>query len=111
MSLDAEATRALRQADPEVLRAGLVGVIGQREEEWTRDWRDLLLALAPYHDCARRLGLDPAEVFDEAAERSPAALREVVREFGRRSDVTSAAFGFFVEDTPEGPRYGFAWPR
>src|SRR6266480_3615749 len=108
MSLDADATRALRTADPELLRAGLVRVIEEREDEWTRDWRDLLLALAPYHDCARRLGLDPAQVFAEAAEQSPPALQEIVREFGRREDVTPAAFGFYVEETADGPRYGFA---
>jgi hypothetical protein len=28
-----------------------------------------------------------------------------VEEFGRRTDVTPQAFGFRVEDTPEGPRY------
>ena len=110
MALDSDATRALREADPELLKGGLVRVIEQREEEWTRDWRDLLLALAPYHDCAGRLGLDPETVFDEVAERSPPALREIVREFGRRRDVTSAAFGFYVEETAEGPRYRFAWP-
>jgi hypothetical protein len=26
------------------------------EDEWEKDWRDLLVGLAPYHDCARRLG-------------------------------------------------------
>jgi hypothetical protein len=63
--LDEDATRALRQADPELLKAGLVRVIE----------------------------------------------REVVREFGRRRDVTSAAFGFYVEETADGPRYRFAWPN
>jgi hypothetical protein len=109
--LDADATRALRKADPELLRAGLLRVIVDSREVWERDWRDLLLALAPYHDCARRLGLDPAEVFDEAAERSPESLRDVVRRFGRREDVNTAGFGFYVEETPDGPRYRFAWPK
>jgi len=110
MSLDADATRALRERDPQRLRGGLARVIAEGEDEWTRDWRDMLLALAPYHDCARRLGLDPRQVFDEAADSSPPALREIVREFGRREDVTPAAFGFYVEETAEGPRYRFAWP-
>jgi hypothetical protein len=109
--LDADATRALREDDPELLRAGLVRLIVQRQEEWGRDSRDLLLALAPYHDCARRLGLDPAAVFDEAAGQAPVTLREIVRDFGRRQDVTPGAFGFYVEDAPGGPRYRFAWPR
>jgi hypothetical protein len=34
----------------------------------------------------------------------------VVEEFGRRRDVTPEAFGFCVEETPEGPSYRWAGP-
>jgi hypothetical protein len=57
-------TRALRARAPEVLRAGLLRVLVEGEDEWVKDWRDLLIGLAPYHDCARRLGLDPVVLFD-----------------------------------------------
>jgi hypothetical protein len=30
--------------------------------------------------------------------------------FVRRSDVTLAAFGWSVVETPDGPAYRFAWP-
>ena len=72
---------------------------------WSTDPRELQLALAPYHDCARRLGLDPVAVFDQVAEAGPPELRDAVREFGRRDDVTLAAFGSAVVETADGPRY------
>jgi hypothetical protein len=100
-------TRALRERAPDVLRVGLHRLLVEGEEEWLKDWRDLLVVLAPYHDCATRLGLDPAVVFDEAAEAGPRTLTQIVREFGQRRDVTPAAFGFEVIAGPEGPRYEF----
>ncbi len=35
----------------------------------------------------------------------PSLRDELVEEFGRRTDVTPQAFGFCVEETPEGLRY------
>ena len=35
-------------------------------------------------------------------------MRELVEEFGRRTNVTPQAFGFCVEETPEGLRYRWA---
>jgi hypothetical protein len=100
-----ELSRALRERDDAVLLLSLQRTIVEGEQEWVKDWRDLLVALAPYHDCARRLGLDPSELFDQAAAEGPEILRDTVREFGRRRDVTPEAFGFAIEDEPGGPRY------
>jgi len=72
---------------------------------WAADPGELPRALAPYHDCARRLGLDPVAVFDQVAEAGPPELRDAVRAFGRRDDVTLAAFGSAVVEAPDGPRY------
>lgn len=69
------------------------------------DWRDVLVALAPYHDCALRLGLDPVKVFDGASVDSPDDLQAMVRKFARRSDVTLGAFGWAVSTSSEGPCY------
>jgi hypothetical protein len=91
-----ELTRALREQKPELLSLGLERLLAEGEKDWIEDSRDLLVALAPYHDCARRLGLDRTGLFDQAAEKGPATLRETVREFGRRRDVTPEAFGFAV---------------
>jgi hypothetical protein len=69
------------------------------------DVRDVLVALAPYHDCARRLGADPVEVFDLAAAGAPDAARELAMTFARRDDVTLEAFGWVLTDLPDGPCY------
>jgi hypothetical protein len=87
------------------VEADLVDLLVTGEEEWVKDDRDLMMALAPHHDCARRLGADVPALFRRAAAAGPASLRERVEEFGRRRDVSPQAFGFYVEDTPEGLRY------
>jgi hypothetical protein len=105
------ATAALRARSPAELHRGLVESLVEGEQEWLKDERDLIVALAPFHDCARRLGLDPATVFDDAAAAAPAALRDTVTTFGRRGDVTPAAFGFVLDHASEGPRYrSTVWP-
>jgi hypothetical protein len=83
-------------------------MLGAERARWSADNRDLLVALAPYYDCAGRLGLDPATMFDQVAEAGPPELTAAVRDFGRRDDVTLAAFGWTVVETPDGPRYDAA---
>ena len=109
MPLD-ELTRLLRTGDPSRVEADLVDLLVTGEEEWVKDDRDLMMALAPHHDCARRLGADVAALFRRAAAAGPASVRDVVEEFGRRTDVTPQAFGFSVDETPEGPRYRATGP-
>ena len=106
MSDDA-ASQALREGSPEVLRAGLRDLLVDGRLQWVRDGRDLLVSLAPYHDCARRLGLDVEAVFDAAADAGSPTVRDLVREFGRRRDVRLRAFGFLLEKGPDGPRYRY----
>jgi hypothetical protein len=103
-------TRALRERSEALLREGLLEFVADGEAEWLRDRRDLMWGMAPFHDCARRLGLDPAEVFDTAAAAGPASLADDVREFGRRTDVDGSSFGYELYDTPDGPAYRFMQP-
>ena len=104
--LDRVATEALRSASPGKLEASIRGLLTDPENAQLReDWRDLLVALAPLHDCARRLGLDPVTVFDAAADGASAEMATLAREFGRRTDITGESFAFIVEDTDEGPEY------
>jgi hypothetical protein len=106
--IDHPPTEALRLGSADVLRDRLVRMLVEGEEEWLKDWRDLLVAMAPYHDCATRLRLDPARLFDDVSSDAPPALADVVRSFGRRTDVTPSAFGFELTELPEGPAY--EWP-
>ena len=101
-------TQLLRRGDAGLVEADLVELLVTGEEEWLKDDRDLMAALAPHHDCARRLGADVAALFRRAAAAGPASMRALVEEFGRRTDVTPQAFGFCVEETSEGLRYRWA---
>jgi hypothetical protein len=100
-----DVTQLLRTGDLRLVEADLVDLLVTGEEEWLKDERDLMMALAPHHDCARRLGADVAALFQRAAAAGPASVRETVEEFGRRTDVSPQAFGFWLEETPEGLRY------
>ena len=62
-----------------------------------------MVVLAPYHDVARRLDVDPGEIFETVASGGPASLRDVVRAFGRRDDIRPDKFGFAVVDTRTAP--------
>jgi hypothetical protein len=104
--LDRVATEAVRNGSPERLEASVRDLLTDPEYAQLReDSRDLLVALAPLHDCARRLGLDPVTVFDAAADGAPPEIATLAREFGRRTDITEHSFAFMVEDTDEGPEY------
>ena len=103
------ASRALRTGSTEHLRSDLVDVLVEGEEEWRKDSRDLMMALAPFHDCARRLKADPAALFESAAAEGPESLREVVTAFGARTDVNPATFAFEVTQTADGPDYRSTW--
>jgi hypothetical protein len=75
-----------------------------------KDSRDLMLGLAPFHDCARRLGLDVSRVFNDAADTAGGEAAQIARDFGQRSDVTPDAFAYAVESGSDGPRYRPHWP-
>lgn len=95
------ATEALRLHSADTLRSGLARVVS----EASADSRDYMTALAPLHDCARRLGLDVEGLFDEAALAGRGDAATIARQFGRRRDITPEAFGFTIEDAPDGPEY------
>lgn len=101
------ASEALRARSPKLLHQALVADLRDGESDWLKDSRDLLVALAPYHDCARRLGLDLPATFRSAADDGPETLRHVVVEFGTRDDITPDAWGFAVVNGPDGPSYRF----
>lgn len=101
------ASEALRARSPHLLREALLSDLCDGERDWLNDPRDLMVALAPYHDCAPRLGLDVAATFRDAADAGPTSLRQIVAEFGARSDVTPTAFRFAVVEGPDGPSYRF----
>lgn len=102
------ASHALRARSPRLLHEAIVADLRDAEQEWLKDSRDLTVMLAPFHDCAHRLGLDVAATFRDAACDGPDSLRQVVTRFGERRDVTPAAFGYALVEGPDGPSYRFA---
>jgi hypothetical protein len=92
---------ALRGRDGSVLRDGLLVDVLLKQK--VRDWRDDLVAFAPYYYAARQLGLSPEELFNEVATFAVSELADIMRTFGRRRDVTLGAFGWRRVETSEGP--------
>lgn len=101
------ATLAARSGDAEQLRLALVGSVIANYD--IPDKRNVDVALAVFHHCARKLELNLPEVFDEAAQYATAAMAERLRAFGRRTDVTLRQFGWREIRGEEGVRYKFEW--
>ena len=101
------ATLAVRRGDAEQLRLGLVGSVIANYT--IPDKRNVDVALAVYHHCARKLELNPPEVFDEAAHFATDEMAARLRAFGRRTDVTLRQFGWREIRGEEGLRYKFEW--
>jgi len=104
------ASLSLRSGSPDQLRELLVAELVSGEQGWVKDSRDLMMALAPYHHCARELGLDVRAVFGAAAHDGPDSIEAVVIAFGERDDVTPEAFGFEVAHGAEGRFYRYVPP-
>ena len=95
-------TRVARTDATDDLRRGLL----ERIPDWAaRDWRDMLMLLAPVHHLASRLGMDVPALFDQAAAVAPPDAAVRIRDFGRHDHGSPGAFGFGFEETPDGPRY------
>src|SRR5262245_44329406 len=60
------------------------------------DPRDVMVNIAPHHFTADELGVPVVELFDRAAEFAEEGVRDLFRDFGRRTDITLEAFGWRV---------------
>jgi hypothetical protein len=95
-------TRAARTGSTDDLRRGVL----ERMPSWAdRDYRDMLMLLAPVHHLATRLAMDVPALFDEAAAAAGPSAEAMVRDFGRHEHGSPGAFGFGFEESPDGPRY------
>ncbi len=101
------ATLAVRREEPEWLRLGLLGSVIANYTIPAR--RVVDTALAVYYHCARKLGLSPVQIFDEAAAYASEEMAEHLRAFGRRDDVILKHFGWREIRGQEGVRYKFEW--
>lgn len=101
------ATLSVRNGSAAKLLSGLVGAAIANYE--IPEKRNVEVALAIFHHCARRLELDPAEIFDRAADFASGEIGQRMRAFGRRMDVTLQQYGWREFTTPKGVRYRFDW--
>ncbi len=108
---DGIATETLRTGRPDVLADGFAAQVAWLRDHGPIDPRDEMLDLAALVDCARRLGSDPADLLGPIAAGGPDWLATLFAKFVARRDVTLAAFGWSIVETPDGPAYRFAWPR
>ncbi len=98
-------SEALRLRSVARLRAELEQYLVASEPDVELDWRDVLVGLAPYYDCAQRLGLDPVELFASASADLGDRTQELARTFAHRSDITLQAFGWTLVAGSRGPCY------
>jgi hypothetical protein len=68
------------------------------------DDRDVMCMTAPTHVVAVELALDPHEIFVAAAGFAGPGVAKTLCNFGKRQDISLAAFGWTRIDTPNGPR-------
>ena len=71
--------------------------------------RRLDVALAIYHHCARQIGVNTVDLFDEVADLTSEETGEFLRRYGRRSDITLSKFGWREMKTPDGVKFKFDW--
>jgi hypothetical protein len=96
---------ALRRGSTERLHTELAEYLVASEPDVEIDYRDVLVGLAPYYDCAERLGVDPVLLFDAASRDLGQNARRLARDFARRTDITLRDFGWQLTADPDGPCY------
>jgi hypothetical protein len=73
-----EETRLARERSPDLLRAAIVRRVVEGADEWRKDERDVMVALAPLRHCADVIGADAAALFADAAREVPPDLRDTI---------------------------------
>lgn len=101
------ATMAVRRNDPELLRLGL---IGSAIANYTiAPARKVDAALAVFYYCARKLDLEPKELFQDVARFAADEMARELVSFGNRENVSLKQFGWREIRTPDGIRFQFEW--
>jgi hypothetical protein len=98
-------TVALRRGSAALLREALLATAIAQAVHASDD-RDVMVSLATYYFVAERLGLVPADVFDDVASSLPDGwVPDLLREFGSRKDITLESFGWLLVETADGPDF------
>jgi hypothetical protein len=100
-----ELSEALREKSQERLTKAFAEVVRVESAAGNIDSRDTMVGLAPFLDCARRLGHDPEVLLGPIAKAGAEWFQQLFEGFVRRSDVTLGNFGWSLAMDPDGPRY------
>lgn len=101
------ATIAIRQADPDWLRLGLMGNVIANYEIPPK--REVVRSLAIFYHCAQQMNISPRDLFDEAASFAGEEMARHLRSFGRRTDVSLKQYGWREVRSPDGITFKFEW--
>lgn len=101
------ATRAQREDQPDLLNQGMAAAVFANYV--IPNTRCLEISLAVYHHAARKLGLDPVDLFTAAANYADSDLAAQLVAFGNRDDVVLKQYGWKEINAPDGIRFKFGW--
>ncbi len=101
------ATLAVRKADRELLRLGLVANLIANSPIPAK--RNVEAALAVFYHCARKLEIEPRTLFEEVASFATDDMAERLIAFADRPDVTLKRFGWREIRSADGVSYKFEW--
>lgn len=89
----------------------LLGLIALGLDGWRDDWRDNATILCLHYDAARRIGVKPKDLFEEAAVMLPEKSANSLRSFPRRSEADKSleSMGYSVGADADGFRYQRTW--
>jgi hypothetical protein len=101
------ATLAARQKSETQLLQGLVGTVIANYK--IPEKRRVEVALAVYYHVARKLDLNPIELFENAAVYANEEFASKLLSFSRKPGVTLNSYGWREITTPDGVKYKFEW--
>lgn len=101
------ATLAVRRQDRELLRLGLVGNLIANSPIPPN--RNVEASLAVFHHCARKLEIEPDNLFEESSQFADEEMASRLLAFGQKPDVSLKQYGWREIRTPDGVRYKFEW--
>lgn len=102
------ASLAVRDHNREYIFLGLLAL---GLDGWRFDWRENLLVVCLHYDAAKRIGLNPDELFEEAAKLLPNEASKGLQAFLRRpeKDKSLEAMGYVTTTDADGFRYERMW--
>ena len=102
-----EATLAARNESHEQLLSGLVATAVSNFTIPQR--RRVQVSLAVFHHVARKLEMNPIDLFEETAVYATDEFAQILLAFSRRADVTLKKYGWEEQKTDDGVKYKFGW--